>query len=481
MTPASGPKTDHGSGSGSVPDKGVLRRGRLRPPTPPDRGRPRALHFDGWLLATAVVAASALLFKLWIALRTIGTNDVLLWEHFLAHLKTYGALSLYGHVYFFNHPLMFFNHPPFMVHVLTVLDSLTSLTGLPFAFWLRLPGIVADLASLVLLWRILEAGTATMSRRTALILFAGASTSIMVSGFHGNTDPIMVAFLLLSIMLLGRGHATWLAGAAFGMSMNVKAWPVVFVPAIYAYLPDRRRRLAYFAAAGAVFLVAGMPYVLQEPRLILEKVFNYPSLYGHWGLSRLTTWLASTVDALAPLDMAYARLGRMLLLLVIVVISFRMDRAREKPPLYLQCGVIAFTFVAFAPGFGVQYLAWLVPWVVGLGVWPTLTFYATSGVFLFLVYNFWAQEFPWNLADSIRVGEWHGFLIFFEVLCWVSVLVILVLLLRSAGVFSHRGLDRGPAVPLSISSGEPRSDRGPAVASPSGSSNTGPAEGEPFD
>ncbi|KAF0247582.1 MAG: hypothetical protein FD167_3022, partial [bacterium] len=43
--------------------------------------------------------------------------------------------------------------------------------------------------------------------------------------------------------------------------------------------------------------------------------------------------------------------------------------------------------MSLSPGFGVQYLVWLTPWIVSLGLGATGIFFLTSGLFLFLVYN----------------------------------------------------------------------------------------------
>jgi hypothetical protein len=87
--------------------------------------------------------------------------------------------------------------------------------------------------------------------------------------------------------------------------------------------------------------------------------------------------------------------------------------------------VIFFLFLAATSGFGVQYLAWLVPWAVGLGVAPAALYYATSGIFLFLVYDYWSQGMPWFIADSIRVGDYYfAGLDYFQILCWLSVVAL---------------------------------------------------------
>jgi tetratricopeptide (TPR) repeat protein len=74
----------------------------------------------------------------------------------------------------------------------------------------------------------------------------------------------------------------------------------------------------------------------------------------------------------------------------------------------------------------VQYLAWLVPWVVGLGAFPTALHFMASGAFLFLVYNYWSQGIPWYLADSVRLGDYQGHLDYFQIACWLSVFVMLI-------------------------------------------------------
>ena len=54
-------------------------------------------------------------------------------------------------------------------------------------------------------------------------------TSIMISGFHGNTDPLMIALLLLSVYLIEADAPSWIAGATMGLATNVKVVPVSIV------------------------------------------------------------------------------------------------------------------------------------------------------------------------------------------------------------------------------------------------------------
>jgi len=49
-----------------------------------------------------------------------------------------------------------------------------------------------------------------------------------------------------------------------------------------------------------------------------------------------------------------------------------------------------------------------------------LLFYASSAVFLFMVYTYWSGGFPWHLADPTTKGDWIGAVVRWEVICWYT-------------------------------------------------------------
>jgi hypothetical protein len=55
----------------------------------------------------------------------------------------------------------------------------------------------------------------------ALLIVVASPVSLIISGFRGNTYPIMVAFLLLSLYKIETGPA-WLARSALAMAVNTK-------------------------------------------------------------------------------------------------------------------------------------------------------------------------------------------------------------------------------------------------------------------
>jgi len=265
----------------------------------------------------------------------------------------------------------------------------------------------------------------------ALLLFAASPISILASGFHGNTGPILIFFVLLSICLIESQRPAWLAGVALGMAVNIKILHVLLAPAALLSLPGTRRKIELCAGAAAAFLVGSLPVLVAAPELVITRVFGYGSQSGPWGLSLLA--LASLGSPhLAWLYDLHARYGKILSLCLVLGASLWPRPRPGRNALFMRVGFLMFLFVSLTPGFGVQYLAWLVPWVVALGARPTATYYLAGTVFLFAYYTAAAAaRFPWYLANSLERPAWTATVICLGLICWVVVCCIALIYVRS--------------------------------------------------
>ena len=366
-----------------------------------------------WKVAIVSAAAIAFLCKILLALNTYGTNDVYAWERF-AHWS-----ALFGSRLYSIDPA--FNHPPSMIHVLRAMLWLAKTTGIFFPFWLRLPAIVADAASVWVVCRIFGARLDEPVIRWGLLLLAISPTLILVSGFHGNTDPVVMLFLLLAVWLTQEDAGDWASGAAFGAAMCVKVLPLIVLPVLFFSRSGIRRRAVFIASTATVMVVCWSPWLFRDPVPIATQVIGYQSIYGHWGLSWLAYYVPFFRDSWHD---AFQHYGAYPVLVAISAAACFVNRSPDRPAVYTQTGAALFFFLATANGFGVQYLAWLVPWTVGLGIIPVAFFTVASGAFLLLVYNWWSGGFPWYLADSNYVGDFAGHLDYSLGVCWVSVIVL---------------------------------------------------------
>ncbi|MBI4851186.1 MAG: tetratricopeptide repeat protein [Acidobacteria bacterium] len=380
-----------------------------------------------------VAIAVASLFKLYLAAYTMGTNDIFYWKMFLSIAREYGGIALYQ-------KLSWWNHPPMMIHLLNLIGFIESTVGISFNFLLRLLPTLADIGSLWVVYKILELNNKFSLAQ--LLLLAFCPISIMISGFHGNTDPIMIFFVILSVYLIDLDSRSLdkllpepiykffltyeinnyhLAGIAMGLAVNVKIVPVILAPCIFFYLPNNKRRFEYALSALSTVVFTSLPYIFQDPLQVFKSTFGYSSFYGNWGLSRV---LLTYFPYEHWVNKFFSTDGKFLVFGLIILVSLWMNLFSKKTKIFYQVGVIFYLFIVLSPGFSVQYLAWLTPWVTILGLEAMAICYLTGSLFLFLTYNWWSGGLPWNLA-SADTGNWGGIIINYELLCWGAFLVIL--------------------------------------------------------
>lgn len=337
-----------------------------------------------------------------LALRTVGTNDVLYWQRFMETIAEHGSVEIYRRIWFYN-------HPPMMSGYLSLIRPLVPYSPNGFPFLMKLPALLADLGSIWLIYRIVVRFWDARSATLAACLVALSPILISVSGFHGNTDPLFIFLVVLAAERLAVGRNPILAGAILGVATNVKIVPVLTWPLFFFWIPTWRDRFRFFIPAGAIF-AGGFAYHLWFAFADVKRnVFDYPSHTGLWGVTLVLRELGAE-----QLYALYARVGRWVMLLAMIGVGVVTGLRRSGDPahdgrlLFTGLGNTFLAFFLLTPGFGIQYLAWLVPTGVFLGLRGALAYNVVGGAFVIGVYTFWSQGFPWYLADSDRVGLWRG-------------------------------------------------------------------------
>ena len=127
-------------------------------------------------------------------------------------------------------------------------------------------------------------------RHGLFCLFALSPVSLMISGFHGNTDPVMVMFLVLSAIAVLRNKPI-LSGLLLALSCQIKVIPLLFLPAFFFFWFARGRVLSFLLPFTAITLLLWSEPLTKFPILFLGNVLSYGSFWGIWGI---TYWLRLT-------------------------------------------------------------------------------------------------------------------------------------------------------------------------------------------
>jgi glycosyl transferase family 87 len=394
-----------------------------------------------WIVGFGLIA---LMLKLVIAFNSFGTSDVVTFYQFGKVLNEYGLEWTYRH----SIP---FNHPPLTAYYLRAIYQLDHQpffrdNGLTFPFLLRLPGIIADLITVVALCWMTGQDRQFRIPTWALALFALSPVSIMVTGFHGNTDPVMVMFLVLASLFCLRGKSVW-CGLFLAFSCQIKIIPLLLVPIFFFFWVSRRRAVSFSLPFVSVSLVLWAEPLLKFPALFFKNVLSYGSFWGIWGI---TYWLRLTNLAMfrmvtffydiSPRESFVVTVLKLIIIAAVLMIAWRRRNLGERA-LFDSVAYAWIVFFVFAPGVCAQYMVWLAPFVLVLSP----VFYgwlaASSSLFLFFFYNVTAGLFPWYgaLSTSNLYTAWTPWSLW----PWATLLTGLIVFWR-----------RGVAMNSTVQSGE---------------------------
>ena len=407
------------------------------------------------ILLAALVALAA---KLYCAAMTVGTNDTVFFYGFGKIINQHGLAWAYEHVAIFNHTPLVGSYAALLQRIEPGAQMKMEL--LPF--FLRLPGIIADFLSVLVLIRL--RGKIGGPPWWAIGLFALSPVAFMVSGFHGNVDSVL-AFLLLVAAWMAAEEKPALCGVALGLACNVKVAPLLLGPVFFMWWwqrRDRRMWRPFLLAASLVTLAGWSPALLGAPRAFLGNVLGYQGYWGIWGLSwclkqtGAETFQKVGFEQLTAAQLLVMGICKWLIIAATCALAWWRRRADARG-LFVSLAWVWVLFFVCAAGIAPQYFVWLAPFLLVAAPRWAAAVTAAASVFLFVFYNVtanvitdgtriirgdpWAGPWshPWDLAksDNPHIALWGPW----QVLPWLVLIACLVWLSR--GVWKVRAASAG--------------------------------------
>jgi len=379
-------------------------------------------------LLAAIAATTAKLFLAW---NTIGTNDTIVFLLFGRELNAQGLAETYRRV-------ILFNHPPLIAYYLRAIyefsnSALFIQNNISFAFLLRLPGIIADFVSSMVVWKLANALPDNRPPIWALVLFALNPISLMVSGFHGNTDSVMVMFLLLACLIAVRPHPL-LCGLLLGLSCQVKRVPLLLLPAFLLFWHGRRRLGLFMLAFLATTVLLSLEPLLFSPVAYVKNVLGYGSNWGLWGitylirLSQFQNLTRISFFGLAPAATVITSILKLIVAGLVLFLAWR-RRDRDASGLLVTLAMAWLTFFIFAPGVAPQYFVWLTPFLLFFSSTFFACFTGAASIFLFVFYTTISHSLLWYFGVSTNAlsAVWAPW----SLLPWITLIVGAALIWRN--------------------------------------------------
>ena len=319
-------------------------------------------------LAVVLAGAAARLWLWWISQ---GTNDLVRWYQYGESIATDGLAETYRNI-----PL--FNHPPLMGLYAMQAWWWSGGDGWTFAHLMKLPGLAGEALTLWALWRF--AGPKISAA------YAWLPAAILVSGFHGNTDCLYAALVLVAVIAFDR-QLYFLAGLLLAGALNVKLIPLVLLPLVFIGSPNRKAflRLTAGLAIGAAPLVVP---ALTAGHAMYRNMVVYSSNADNWGLLAILNHCVG-IPVLGKLAAAtgdaYLVAGRYVILAAVTAVAL-LAKFRGGRPMAGQAALGAALFLLLTPGFGVQYVVFVAPLLCLVDVPRALGWGWVSGLFIGVLY-----------------------------------------------------------------------------------------------
>ena len=379
-----------------------------------------------WMFAIAV--------RLALTATTFGTNDAMFKTAWVQLVERVGIAHAYAYT-----PML--NHPPLSLTYMMLFNLIAGALRVQYTDVFRVAQIAADCVSAYALYRI---GAADERHRgSALASFVLLSpAAAFLSAFHCNTDPTMTALIVLAASFavvppVTRIPASVFAGVTLALAAGIKILPFVLAPIFLFFLPPSQR-LRFLVAFGLVVSVIFVPSIVIGGPVVIRHIFGYAgNLPYEWGFPGVAFAISRNVPSLREEGAAamklYTTWGRYIvyagMLAVLALVAWK--RPVSRTALLHALGIMLMTVLVLAPGWGVQYVTWIIPLLPFALAWkPALAVNAALSIYLFITYTVWSGGWPWWFADIARPGPYRWMPAVAGYTMWAIVLVALIAAIR---------------------------------------------------
>jgi hypothetical protein len=379
-----------------------------------------------WMFAIAV--------RLALTATTFGTNDAMFKTAWVQLVERVGIAPAYAYT-----PML--NHPPLSLAYMMLFNFIARALQVQYTDVFRAAQIAADCVSAYALYRI---GTAEGRQRgSALASFVLLSpAAAFLSAFHCNTDPTMTALIVLAASFLVVPPTTRIppdvvAGVTLALAAGIKILPFVLAPIFLLFLPSSQR-IRFVAAFGVVVAIIFIPSIVVGGPAVIRHIFGYAgNLPYEWGFPGVAFAISRNVPSLREEGAAamklYTTYGRYIvyagMLAVLALVALK--RPASRTALLHALAIMLMTVLALAPGWGVQYVTWIIPLLPFALAWkPALAVNAALSIYLFITYTVWSGGWPWWFADIARPGPYRWMPAVAGYTMWTIVCVALIAAIR---------------------------------------------------
>lgn len=235
-------------------------------------------------------------------------------------------------------------------------------SALPFALWVRLPTIAADMGIVWLIWH----WTRHRSPGQAMWRSFGYAVNpvpLIITGLHGQFDAIALFFTLLALYNLEHRGRYLSAALNLAVGIAVKSFPVLLLPPALLQLRTTRARTLFGAAAVAPVLLLLLPYVIAMPSALWRELFGYRGAALLGFMVPIRTLYVPLVGESVPAELTHQIVSiSAYLFLAAYLFAIWYQQRRGATLVNTAIAILSLFYLVYA-GIAPQYLIWIVPFM----------------------------------------------------------------------------------------------------------------------
>lgn len=282
---------------------------------------------------------------------------------------------------------------PFMLWFYAFAHKISSLTSLNFIFLVRLLVIGAVVLNVFIIRKIL--GSNSKSKRVQAI-FLFSPISFFVASFHAQVDYVLASLVLLSVwLLIKKQQSIILSGVSFGLSILTKTWSIIFFPLFLINIQKTKNIGLWILGSVTILMIFVLSYIQlfrSSFSLLFETLSSHAGgVPGTWGLTGFLALFKSYAKAFSLIINflevnSFFVVGLGLVVAYIIILYKKIDLLTSFVLLLLM-------FLIVTPGWGFQYISWIVPFAAVAGFNKRLKLFSLIATpYIILAYSLIAFE-----------------------------------------------------------------------------------------
>ncbi len=275
-----------------------------------------------------------------------------------------GTLWLEGKEVYAN-PNVFFSAPPFGLHLTGIMFWIGNIFHIPCNIMWKFPTIIADIGIGILIYKI-AIEFFKKSKITAVTLmnwYMFNPIALFISGFQGQQEGFWLFFIILSYYIIKKFKNIFISAVCTGIALSYKVPAILLVIPLVFTINEWKNRFRYIFIVSCIFIVSLLPEIITSTSALVKQSFLYSSIIGIWGISGIVTKLLGVLKVDPKPFISFS--STVLKLLLISVLSyFYYVGLKKKENFFTICLNVILLFLILTPGFGPQYLLWLLPFLI---------------------------------------------------------------------------------------------------------------------